>query len=95
MARIRVHIRDWQVCDRMGQEKIYDRLTRVFRNVFDDDSLVPTATMTAADVQDWDSVNHITLIVAVEEEFGVKFKTAEIEKMKNVGQMVDVLQAKV
>lgn len=78
----------------MQQQEIYTRLTTILRDVFDDESIVATPKMTASDVKDWDSVNHITLIVAIEEEFGIKFNTAELEKMKNVGQMVDEIEKK-
>jgi acyl carrier protein len=78
----------------MQQQEIYTRLTKIIRDVFDDESLVATPEMTAADVAEWDSVNHITLVVAIEEEFGIKFKTAELEKMKNVGQMVEGIERK-
>ena len=78
----------------MQQQEIYTRLTKIIRDVFDDESLVAMPEMTAADVAEWDSVNHITLVVAIEEEFGIKFKTAELEKMKNVGQMVEGIERK-
>jgi acyl carrier protein len=78
----------------MQQEEIYRRLTDIMRDVFDDENLLATPDMTAHDVKEWDSVNHITLVVAVEEEFGVKFKSAELEKMKNVGQMVEQIEKK-
>jgi len=78
----------------MQQTEIYERLTQTLRDVFDDESLVATPELTAHDVKEWDSVNHITLVVAIEEEFGVKFKTAELEKMKNVGQMVEAIEKK-
>jgi len=78
----------------MQQDEIYARLTKVLCDVFDDDSLVATPELTANDVEEWDSVNHITLVVAIEEEFGVKFKTAELEKMKNVGHMVEQIEKK-
>jgi acyl carrier protein len=78
----------------MQQQEIYTRLTKILRDVFDDESLVATPEMTAADVAEWDSVNHITLVVAIEEEFGIKFKTAELEKMKNVGQMAEGIERK-
>ena len=78
----------------MQQEEIYKRLTMILQDVFDDDMLVATPELTAHDVKDWDSVSHITLIVAVEERFGIKFKTAEIEKMKDVGQMVEQIEKK-
>jgi acyl carrier protein len=78
----------------MQQQEIYTRLTEIFRDVFDDETLVATPELTANDVKDWDSVNHITLVVAIEQEFGIKFKTAELEKMKNVGQMVEQIEKK-
>ena len=64
------------------------------RDVFDDDTLVPTPRMTANDVKEWDSVNHISFITATEQEFGIQFKTAEVEKMKDVGMMVEQIELK-
>jgi acyl carrier protein len=78
----------------MTQQEIYPRLTKIMRDVFDDDNLVATPELTANDVEGWDSVNHITLVVAVEEAFGIKFKSAELEKMKNVGQLVEQIEKK-
>jgi acyl carrier protein len=78
----------------MTQQEIYPRLTKIMRDVLDDDNLVVTPELTANDVEGWDSVNHITLVVAIEEAFGIKFKSAELEKMKNVGQLVDQIEKK-
>jgi acyl carrier protein len=78
----------------MTQQEIYPRLTKIMRDVLDDDNLVLTPELTANDVEGWDSVSHITLIVAIEESFGIKFKSAELEKMKNVGQLVDEIAKK-
>jgi acyl carrier protein len=78
----------------MTQQEIYPRLTKIMRDVFDDDNLVVTPELTANDVEGWDSVSHITLIVAIEEAFGIKFKSAELEKMKNVGQLVEQIEKK-
>lgn len=78
----------------MTQQEIYPRLTKIMRDVLDDDSLVITPETTAHDVEGWDSVNHITLVVAIEESFGIKFKSAELEKMRNVGQLVDGIEKK-
>jgi acyl carrier protein len=78
----------------MQQEEIYARLTKILRDVFDDETLVATPELTANDVKDWDSVSHITLVVAIEQEFGIKFKTAELEKMKNVAHMVEQIEKK-
>ena len=65
-----------------------DRLQEVFREVFDDEELEIRDDMTAADVEDWDSLQHVNLIVAVEAEFGVRFATAEIAGLKDEGQNV-------
>ncbi|MBQ8968048.1 acyl carrier protein [Ruminococcus sp.] len=67
------------------------RLTDVFRDVFDDDSLNITPNTTADDIEDWDSIEHITLIGAVEEEFGMKFKMGEVSGMNNVGDMLKIV----
>ena len=69
----------------MDTKVIYDRLNKVFRDVFDDDSITVGPRTTADDIDDWDSLEHITLINAVEREFGMKFKMGEISSMKNVG----------
>lgn len=78
----------------MTNEQIYAQLTEIFRNLFDDDSIVLTPETTAADIPEWDSFNHINLIVATEVRFGIKFKTAEIESLHNVGHLVDIIASK-
>ena len=78
----------------MQQQRIYERLTGIFQDLFDDDNLILTPELTANDVQEWDSFNHINLIVAVESSFGIKFQTAELESVHTVGHMVDIIQAK-
>ncbi len=78
----------------MTSEQIYTQLTEIFRELFDDESIVLTPQTTAADLAEWDSFNHINLIVASEARFGVKFSTAEIESLHNVGQFVDAIAAK-
>jgi acyl carrier protein len=78
----------------LTNEQIYAQLTEIFRNLFDDDSIVLTPETTAADIPEWDSFNHINLIVATEVRFGIKFKTAEIESLHNVGHLVDIIASK-
>lgn len=73
------------------REQIYAALTEVFQEVFDDDSIRLHDGMTAADIADWDSQNHINLILAAEMRFGVMFRTAELDAMKNVGDFVNAL----
>lgn len=78
----------------MDTREIYARLDRVFQDVFDDDSIHVSANTTANDIEDWDSLEHITLISAVEREFRMKFKMGEISSMKNVGEMVSIIASR-
>ena len=77
----------------MTRETIYEKLNEVFQDVFDDDSIAVNAETTADDIEDWDSLEHINLVSAVEKAFGVKFTMAQVVGMKNVGEMVDVILA--
>ena len=70
---------------------IFERLNNVFRDVFDDDTISVSDNTTSKDIPDWDSLEHINLIVAVEQEFGIKFNMGEVTTMKNVGEMVDII----
>lgn len=74
--------------------EIYERLNDIFRDVFDDDGLSVTPATTAADIEDWDSLSHITLMAAVEDEFRMKFSMKEVVEMKNVGEMVTIIAAR-
>jgi acyl carrier protein len=71
-----------------------ERLRGVFREVFENPTLEITPATTARDVENWDSFNHINLVIAIETEYGVKFKTKEIKDMANVGDLVTLLRAK-
>ena len=75
----------------MSREEIYERLNEVFRDVFDDETITVNDETTAADVEGWDSLMHITLIGTIEDEFDVKFAMKDVVGMKNVGQMVDLI----
>ena len=77
----------------MTRESTYEKLNEVFQDVFDDDSITVSAETTADDIEDWDSLEHINLVSAVEKEFGVKFTMAQVVGMKNVGEMVEVILA--
>ncbi len=79
----------------MDKSEIYERLNNVFRDVFDDDEIVVNENTTSSDIEDWDSLEHINLIVAVEQEFGMKFNMGEVTKMKNVGEMVDIIISRI
>ena len=75
----------------MDKNEIYERLTAVFRDVFDDEEIEINDATTADDIEDWDSIEHITLVGAVESEFGVRFKMGEVSGKKNVGEMVKII----
>ena len=79
----------------MQSNHLYQELTEIFRDVFDDDTIVLTPETTAVDIDGWDSVAHVNLIVAIEARLGVKFKTSEVESLHNVGQLAGVLEYKV
>ena len=68
------------------------KLNEIFRDVFADDSVTVTETTTSSDIEDWDSLTHITLISEVEDEFDIKFSMKEVVGMKNVGEMVDIIE---
>ena len=76
----------------MERTEIFERLNGIFREVFDDASITVTGATTAADIDGWDSLTHITLLNAVEDEFGFSFNMKEVLKMKNVDDMVDILE---
>ena len=77
------------------RQGIYEKLNRVFQEVFDDDEIKITEGTTADDIEDWDSLMHITLVVAIEKEFSIRLNAAEVGKLKNVGEMLKLIEAKV
>lgn len=79
----------------MERTEIFERLNNIFREVFDDDSITVTDATTAADIDGWDSLMHITLISAVEDEFDISFNMKDVVKMKNVGDMADIIENEV
>ena len=77
-----------------NQDTILDQVRDVMIDTFDLDELELTRDTTAADVEEWDSLSHIRLVVALERAFGIKFSNAEIERLANVGDLVDAITAK-
>ena len=75
-------------------DAIIDQLTAIFRNVFNDETLVLNNEMTAGDVASWDSLTHMLMITEVEKTFSIKFKLREINKLKNVGVLIDLIKSK-
>ncbi|MBQ9217134.1 MAG: acyl carrier protein [Muribaculaceae bacterium] len=76
-------------------EQILNELTAIFRDILDNDELVATPQLTAEDVEEWDSLSHIQLVVAIEKHWNIKFSSREIMKWQNVGEMADAIAAKV
>ena len=76
---------------KMTRENVYEKLNGVFRDVFDDEDITVNDATTADDIDDWDSLEHINLVVAVEKCFGIKFTMGEVTGMKNVGEMADII----
>jgi acyl carrier protein len=79
----------------LSKNEILASVADIMRDVFDDDDLEISLDTTAEDVEDWDSLSHIRLIVAVERKFNFKFKNSEIESLKNVGELVNLIATKV
>jgi len=79
---------------KMHKNQIVSHLTPIFRDVFNDDTLVVTESLTAAEVPTWDSLSNINMIVAVEKEFGVKFSIKDVRNLKNVGELLELIKRK-
>jgi acyl carrier protein len=75
-------------------DPITEKLTAIFHDVFDDDSLVLRPDLTADDVPEWDSLSHVRLILAVQKAFGAKFSAAQTANLKNVGELIELIRAK-
>ena len=78
----------------MESNEVYRRLNEVFRNVFDDSNLVISPEMTANDVDGWDSLRHVRLMLSVERAFDIKVSAYEVNKLKDVAQLAKLIQEK-
>lgn len=78
----------------MTREEIVSKLTVIFHEVFNDNAIVLNDGMTASDVDSWDSLTHMLMITKVEEDFGIKFKLRELNKLKQVGDLISVIESK-
>ena len=78
----------------MTREKIFEEVTAIFRDVFDDDELVICDETNSDDIEDWDSLEHINLVVAMEKRFNMKFNIKVVGRLANVGEMVDLIERK-
>ena len=77
----------------MNRTEIKEKLTEIFRNVFDDESIALSDSMTVEDVEDWDSLSHITLISEIEDAFDIKFSMKNLLDIKNVGNMMFIIRS--
>ena len=79
----------------MTSEEIHSRLQTIFRDVFDDDAIAITRATHAGDIPDWDSLAQINLVVAIEKEFGITMSLQDLATLTNVGDMIDLILAKI
>lgn len=75
----------------MNEQQLFDAVQDIFRDNFDDDSIVLTRETTADDIEDWDSLEQINLLTAIEKQFGIKFKLDDVRNLANVGDMLDLI----
>lgn len=75
-------------------EKTFNTVTKIFKEVFDDDFITLKKDTTADDIEDWDSLTHVQLIVAIEKHFNIRFTALEIQSFKNIGGICDSIKAK-
>lgn len=78
----------------MKREQIMEEVTGIFRDVFDDEEIRLEDDTSAEDIEDWDSLMHITLITAIEKHFSIRFKLREVTELQNVGATIDLIEAK-
>ncbi len=79
----------------MERNEITTKLTNIFKTVFNNQFLMLTNELSANDVDQWDSLSHMILISEIEDAFLIKFKLKELNKMRNVGDMIDMIQSKI
>ena len=78
----------------MIKEDMFSKVQEIFRDVFDDSSLLITDSSSPDDIEDWDSMNHLVLLSAIQEEFGVKIALEEMPLLNNVGDLINTIQNK-
>ncbi|MCI2047151.1 MAG: acyl carrier protein [Faecalibacterium sp.] len=76
----------------MEKQTIFDAVQQIFRDNFDDDTLVLTRETCADDIEDWDSLEQINLLTAIEKKFSLKFKLEDVRGLKNVGDLLDLIE---
>jgi len=79
----------------MDRDNVFEIIQNLFRDVFDDDEIILTDETTANDIDEWDSLQNITILAAIEEDFGIKFQISEARHLVNIGALVDLVVNKV
>jgi acyl carrier protein len=79
----------------MTKKEIFEKIQIIFQNVFDNSEMKIENSSNSSNVENWDSLNHINLVVAIQKEFRIKFDLKEIQAFKNVGEMVDLVDKKI
>ena len=79
----------------MNRSELFNKIQEIFRDIFDDQTLIIQESTNSDDIEDWDSINHINLVVAIESEIKIKFDFNELEALKDVGSMVDLILEKI
>jgi len=78
----------------MNRDEIFTKVQDIFRDIFDEDDLVITDSTSSDEIEDWDSLNHINLVSAIEKEFKIRFALGELQTLKDVGAMIDLMVKK-
>lgn len=77
------------------KSEVFQKVEEIFREVFDQEELEIHEETCAEDIEDWDSLEQINLLIAMEKEFDIKFELKEVSQLKNVGEMVSLIQEKI
>ncbi len=78
----------------MSREEIFLNVQEIFRDIFDEDDLEIQESTSSDEIEDWDSLNHINLVSAIEKEFKIRFALGELQSLKDVGAMIDLMEKK-
>jgi len=78
----------------MTREEVLNTVQEIFRDIFDDQSLLIENSTTSEDIEDWDSMNHLSLVSAIEKKFSIRFALGELQSLNDVGALIDRLMLK-
>tara|TARA_B100001989_G_C24526715_1_gene459101 strand:+ start:1356 stop:1595 length:240 start_codon:yes stop_codon:yes gene_type:complete len=79
----------------MNKKNIINKLTNIFKEIFNDNNIILNNEMTAKDIDNWDSLTHMLLITKIEEDFSIKFKLKELNDLNNVGNLIKIIDEKI